>query len=71
MPSDKQKFGQGWKGPYLVVEKIGDLNYRVKENEGSRVVTLHVDHIKLCDHDTPESWLVSTTKDIGVQTESG
>ena len=35
------------------------------------MVTLHVDHIKLFDHDTPESWLVSVTKDIGVQTESG
>ena len=29
LPSDEQKFGQGWKGPYLVIDKIGDVNYRV------------------------------------------
>ena len=46
LPSDKQKFGQGWKGPFLVVDKIGDLNYRVQEHKLSRKVTLHVDHIK-------------------------
>ena len=32
------------------------------------MVTLHVDHIKTFDHKTPESWLVSSIKDIGVQT---
>ena len=46
MPSDKQKFGQGWKGPNLVVKKIVDLNYRVQETQHSRKITLHVDHIK-------------------------
>ena len=46
MPSDKQKIGHGRKGPYLVVEKIGDMSYRAHEHQQSRKITLHVNHIK-------------------------
>ena len=74
LPSDKQKFGQGWKGPFLVVDKIGDLNYRVNKlsrNKLSRKVTLHVDHIKRYEGETPESWVVPSLihSDKETQTE--
>ena len=64
LPSDKQKFGRGWKGSYLVVDKLGELNYRVQEKPESRVLTLHIDHIKSYEHETNLSWL------SGVQTEN-
>ena len=57
LPSDKQNFGRCWKGPYLVVDKLGELNYRVQEKPESRVLTLHIDHIKSYEHETPLSWL--------------
>ena len=40
-------------GPYLVVEKIGDLNYRVQETQQSRKITLDMDHIKAFEHEIP------------------
>ena len=52
MSSDKQKFGQRWKGPYLAVDKIGDLNYRVQETQQFRKITLRVNHIKAFEHET-------------------
>ena len=70
LPSDKQKFGRGWKGPYLVVDKLGELNYRVQEKPESRVLTLHIDHIKSYEHETPLSWLEPKVKEVGVQTEN-
>ena len=59
----------GWRGPYLVVEKIGDLNYRVQETQQSRKITLHVDHIKAFEHETPPSWLNGLKCDVEVQTD--
>ena len=70
LSSDKQKFGRGWKGPYLVVDKLGELNYRVQEKPVSRVLTLHIDHIKSYEHETPLSWLEPKVKEVGVQTEN-
>jgi len=62
-PSELQlKFGRGWKGPFLVVKILGDVNYVVQRKPDGRRLTLHVDHIKEYDHgDTPSPW-VSTTE---------
>ena len=68
MPSDKQKFRQGRKGLYLVVQKIGDFNYRVQETQQSQKITLHVNHIKAFEHETPPSWLNGLKCDVEVQT---
>jgi transposase InsO family protein len=69
-PSQQKKFGRGWQGPFLIVQKLGDVNYVVQRDEESRRITLHVDHIKPYIHDdTPENWLKS--KDQTNQTEIG
>ena len=68
LPSNKQKFGKGWNGPYLVVDKLGE--YRVQEKPGSKVLTLHIDHIKSYEHEPPLSWLEPKVKEVGVQTEN-
>ena len=52
------------------MDKLGELNYRVQEKPESRVLTLHIDHIKSYEHETPPSWLEPTVKEIGVQTEN-
>ena len=57
-PAFKEKFGRDWKGPFLVVKKLSDVNYVVQQKPDSRKVTLHVDHMKLYSHEnTPEKWV--------------
>ena len=69
-PEVKKKFGQGWNGPYLVINRLGSVNYRVQKSESS-VVTVHVDHMKVYEHtDIPDIW-ISTHEgiDVGVPVE--
>ena len=67
-PSDKDKFGRGWKGPYLVVSRLGEVNYRVQKDETSQPITVHVDHIKAYTHeDIPEVWISSSANDKAIQ----
>jgi transposase InsO family protein/ribosomal protein L21E len=57
-PAMQNKFGRGWKGPFLVIEKLGDVNYRVQNSPTARIITLHIDHMKIYHHDdVPDSWL--------------
>ena len=58
-----------WKGPQLIVQKFGDVNYVIQANPSTRTVTLRIDHIKLYDGgDTPESWITQNQAEIGLQT---
>ena len=66
-PTFRQKFGRGWKSPFLIVDKLGELNYRFQESPNSTILTLHIDHIKIYEHDTPLSWLEPKVKDIAIQ----
>ena len=72
-PEMQKKLGGGWQGPYLVVRKLGDVNYVVQDKPEGRLVTLHVDHMKCYLHeDTPESWLdnsIQAKNTIGIQTD--
>ena len=67
----KEKFGRGWKGPYLVINKLGDVNYRVQKSESAHLMTIHVDHMKIYEHDDiPEFWIsIHDRVDVGVQVE--
>ena len=58
-PSELQKkFGTGWKGPSLIIQKLGTVNYVVQTSEYSRRITVHVDHLKEYRHvDTPKKWI--------------
>ena len=68
-PEAKEKFGRGWKGPYLVINKLGDVNYRVQKSESAQLVTVHVDHMKIYEQDDiPELWIsICDRVDVGVQ----
>ena len=57
--------------PYLVINRLGYVNYRVQKSESAPVVTVHVDHMKVYEHaDIPDIW-ISTCEgvDVGVQVE--
>ena len=69
-PEAKEKFGKGWKGPYLILNRLGEVNYRVQKDQSSAPLTVHVDHIKSYGHDdTPELWITvnDSCRDVGVQ----
>ena len=42
----QHKFAPAWKGPYRVVERVGDVNYRIKLTETGPPTVVHVDHLK-------------------------
>ncbi len=73
-PMARGKFGHGWVGPYLVLNKMNEYVYRIQmaPNQDSRVV--HVDHLKpFLSDEHPESWLneeqISPSTDVQVGTD--
>ena len=67
-PQLQLKLGQGWRGPQLIVQKLGDVNYVVQADRCARKVTLHIDHLKLYrGDDVPDSWLPTTIPAEGHQ----
>lgn len=70
-PKLRDKFGRGWVGPYLVIKKLGTVDYLVQKDAQSRPTTVHVDHVKAYNHnDMPAKWLeTKAQRDSGTQTE--
>ncbi len=57
-PELHNKFGVPWQGPTLIIDKLGDVTYVVQREQFGRKIKVHVDHIKIYDHDdVPTSWL--------------
>ena len=46
LPSDASKMKAQWKGPYRIVERVGDVNYKVNVGGRRRVVTYHVNLLR-------------------------
>ena len=44
----EHKFSYPWKGPYKVMDRVGDVNYRIQLLEGGKQIVVHVDHLKKC-----------------------
>ena len=42
-----RKFAQFWRGPYLVVQKLSDVNFKIKKIEDNKVEIVHVNRLKL------------------------
>ena len=57
-PKARQKFGHKWEGPYLVIQRVSDLCYRIQKQATAPSLVVHVDHLKLYEGNRPvESWL--------------
>ena len=57
----KVKLGNGWTGPYLVIREIGPLNMEIQLRPGAKPKIVHIDTLKLCQHeDLPEPWVPAT-----------
>ena len=72
-PKARGKFGKGWTGPYLVMEKPTSIHYVIQESRGAPVRRVHGDYLKACRVDPeelPMSWLEPKSKSLGTQTEN-
>ena len=68
-PIARKKFGKKWDGPYLVVQKVNDLCYRIQKSSQSPSLVVHVDHLKLYEGVHPvKSWV---TTEIPVELQEG
>ena len=43
----KKKFADKWGGPYEIIEKLSQLTYRVRKNNGYIMIT-HINQLKVC-----------------------
>ena len=76
-PEAREKLGHRYVGPYLVVGKLNDVNYKIQSDPQSRVIVIvvHVDSLKAYEAEDGEaprtSWLAIRMADqeVGVQTE--
>jgi transposase InsO family protein len=58
-PKAREKLGKGWTGPYLVIEKLSDVSYKIQLTEQAKPRVVHVDHLKRYETDSyPHNWLV-------------
>jgi hypothetical protein len=42
------KLAKAWKGPYVVIDKIGPVNYKIKMSNGTKRSIVHVNRLKKC-----------------------
>ena len=58
--SSHTKLGFNWKGPYLVLGRRSDVTLALQRSPEDVVKNVHIDHVKRCLGDHPESWLVTS-----------
>jgi len=57
-PIARKKFGKKWEGPYLVIQKVSDLCYKIQKHPRAPSLVVHVDHLKSYEGVHPlQSWL--------------
>ena len=44
-----KKLHHPWKGPFVVVEKVGDSTYKIQRKEGGKFHIVHFDRLKRCN----------------------
>jgi len=51
------KWQKWYTGPFLIVKQLGPVNYQLQRSKRSVPFTAHVDKLKACLHNCPQSWL--------------
>ena len=58
-PRARQKFGKKWEGPYLVIQKVSNICYKIQKQATAPSLVVHVDHLKLYEGSRPVKKLVA------------
>ena len=74
-PAAHGKFGSGWTGPYLVIQRLTDLLYWIQASKRARSKVVHVDHLERYyfeDGKEPANWLEPGSEEgQGTSSQSG
>ena len=61
----KNKLSYHYTGPYLVIQRIGEVNYLIQKSKTASPLTVHVNDLKhYTGENTPEKWVDCETRDI-------
>ena len=61
----KNKLSYRYTGPYLVIQRIGEVNYLIQKSKTTSPLTVHVNDLKsYTGENTPEKWVHCETRDI-------
>src|SRR5208282_5606707 len=64
------KWQRMYTGPFLIIEQLGPVDYRIQKTRRSAPLVVHVDKLKCCIGSTPESWITPNgAHHTGVATE--
>ena len=50
------KFQRPWKGPYVIVEKLNDILYKIQETPRGKPKVVHYDRLKLYNGENKPTW---------------
>jgi transposase InsO family protein len=65
------KWQKMFTGPFLVIREVGPVNVVIQQSRRSQPFVVHVDKLKLCLADTPQSWLTDTHDRVGDDPDDG
>jgi len=51
------KWQRQYSGPFLVTQELGPVNVTIQKSPRAVAFVVHIDKLKLCQSDTPDSWL--------------
>jgi hypothetical protein len=54
----RPKLSRTWEGPYLIVDRLSDVTYRIQQSVKSKKKVVHFDRLKLYTGDSPPNWQV-------------
>ena len=69
-PYNRPKLGSAWRGPYLVLGRLGQTIYEIQETEWTRPVRIHIDQLKVCEfspEQEPTAWNSNNCQDSDQQ----
>jgi hypothetical protein len=63
--------GRHYTGPFLVMEKLGPVNYIIQKSQKADPIIVHVDKLKAFEGEPPSNWSLSPylTPDVVIRTE--
>ena len=68
-PLARKVFRKGWRGPYLVVNKVSPHVYEIQRRRTEKPIKIHVDQLKLYRGRTPlKNWVQPRFKTVACQT---
>ena len=64
-PNLKNKLNSPYTGPFRIMARLGEVNYKIQRSPSSKHLVVHVDHLKpFHSHETPVAWKSFTNRAV-------